>query len=112
MARLKLTSAAVDRIKPPEFGQKEYFDVLLPSFGVRVSYSGTKSWFVMTRTNGKLIRVTLGRYPALSSAEARTKAREAVHAASSGKTHVPLKPSIGVGAKQNAVPSASSPKTS
>ena len=84
MARMKLTNAAVERIKPPKSGQVEYFDALLPSFGLRISYSGTRAWFVMTRVNGKLIRVTLGRYPALSLADARAKARDVIQCAAGG----------------------------
>ena len=49
-----------------------------------MSYSGAKAWFVMTRANGKLIRVTLGRFPNLSLSEGRTKARAAIETASAG----------------------------
>ena len=84
MPRLKLTHAAVERIKPPTKGQTEYFDELLPSFALRVSYSGTKAWIVFSRIDGKLVRSTLGRYPAMSLAEARNKAREALEFASRG----------------------------
>ena len=80
-----LTAAAVQRLKPPKVGQIEYYDRRLPSFGVRLSYQGTKSWFVMTRFDGKLIRVTLGKYPALSLADAREEARRVVTLAVSGK---------------------------
>jgi hypothetical protein len=55
MARSKLTAAAIGRFRPPKAGQVEYFDELLRSFGLRVSYSGTKAWFVMTRVNGKAL---------------------------------------------------------
>src|SRR3954452_9321057 len=74
MPKTRLTSAAVERLRPPTMGQVEYYDTHLPAFGVRVSYSGTKAWFVMTRVEGKLTRVTLGRYPALSLSAAREKA--------------------------------------
>ena len=84
MARMRLTAAAVERLKPPKTGQKEYFDELLPSFGVRVSYSGAKAWFVMTRANGKLMRFTLGRHPAVSLSAARAKARDTIAAANAG----------------------------
>ena len=63
MPTTTLTAASVERLKTPTAGQIEYYDRRLPSFGVRLSYHGTKSWFVMTRLDGKLIRVTLGRYP-------------------------------------------------
>ncbi len=84
MPRIKLTAAAVKRLRTPANGQVEYFDELLPSFGLRISRSGTKSWFVMTRVDGKLIRMTLGRHPAVDLAEARSKARAAIELAQGG----------------------------
>jgi integrase len=85
MPTTNLTAAAVKRLKPPSCGQVEYFDRRLPSFGLRLSYHGTKSWFVMTRLDGKLIRVTLGRHPALSLADAREEARRTTTLAAAGK---------------------------
>src|SRR5215203_228555 len=85
MPKVRLTTAAVERFRPPAAGQVEYFDTHLPAFGLRVSYSGTKAWVVMTRVDGKLIRVTLGRYPTLSLADARDRAREAVEHARAGR---------------------------
>ena len=85
MPTISLSAAAIARMKPPNAGQVEYYDRRLPSFGVRLSYQGAKSWFVMTRLDGKLIRVTLGKYPALSLAEAREDARRVVNLASVGK---------------------------
>src|SRR4051794_39730136 len=84
MPKLRLTSAAVERFARPSTGQVEYYDTLLPAFGVRVSYSGTKAWFVMTRVDRKLTRLTLGRYPVLSLAEARDKARGVIEHARAG----------------------------
>jgi integrase len=84
MSKLRLTASAVERFQPPASGQVEYYDTHLPAFGLRVSYSGTKAWFVMTRVAGKLTRITLGRYPALSLAAARDKARLVVEHAKGG----------------------------
>lgn len=75
MPRSRLTAAGVAKMKAPASGQVDWFDELLPGFGVRLSYNGTKSWFAMVRVSGKLIRSTLGRHPALSLAAARDKAR-------------------------------------
>ena len=80
-----LTAASVERLKNPTTGQIEYYDRRLPSFGVRLSYHGAKSWFVMTRLDGKLIRVTLGRHQSLSLADAREEARRVVNLAAAGK---------------------------
>lgn len=81
---MRLTAAAIERMKPPSSGQTDCFDELLPGFGIRLSYSGTKAWFVMVRTNGKLIRTTLGRHPALSLSAARDQARQVKTQAEAG----------------------------
>src|SRR3954470_18089837 len=85
MPKARLTTLAVDRCKPPAIGQIEYFDTHLPAFGLRVSYSGTKAWIVMTRVNGKLTRITLGRHPGMSLTEARERARSVVQNAKAGR---------------------------
>ena len=84
MSRLRLTDAAVRRLRPPKRGQAEYFDELLPSFGLRLSYSGARSWIVMTRVNRELRRITLGRYPATSLEDARREARRVIELAQKG----------------------------
>ena len=82
MARTRLTDAAVKRFKPPASGQAEYFDELLPGFGLRVSSKGRKSWILMYRLKqgpqqGRQRRYT---FPvsadAMSLAEARELARQ------------------------------------
>ncbi|MFO1091582.1 MAG: integrase family protein [Hyphomicrobiales bacterium] len=84
MAKSRLTAASVEKLKPPATGQVEVFDVLLPSFGIRLSHSGTRAWFVMTRVNGRLRRFTLGRYPAMPLEAARKEARSAIEQAQRG----------------------------
>lgn len=85
----KLTDFTVDKIKPPAAGREDHWDALLPGFGLRVSCSGTKSWLAMVRIirlgEWKQTRLTLGRYPALSLADAREKAREAIALAQARK---------------------------
>ena len=77
MPKKRLTAAMVERITPPAKGQVEYYDLNMPGFALRVSYSGTKSWIVMIRIRGKLARVTLGEWPIMGLAEAHAAAREA-----------------------------------
>jgi integrase len=84
MPKVRLTAAAVDKFRPPETGQIEYFDAHLPAFGLRISYSGTKAWFVTTRVERKLTRITLGRHPAMSLSDAREKARKVIEQAKGG----------------------------
>lgn len=58
--KARFTDLSVDRLKPPAAGRLEVFDTVLPGFGVRVSATGRRTWFVMYRHNGKLIRQSLG----------------------------------------------------
>jgi integrase len=88
MATTKLTELAVKLMRAPGSGRIEYFDILLPSFGLRITAAGAKSWIVMARVHGKLKRVTLGRYPALGLAEARDQARKVIADAQDGRTPV------------------------
>lgn len=84
MPQMKLTEIGIQSLKPPSTGQIDYFDKHRSSFGLRVSCKGAKSFFVMTRFHGTLIRVTLGRYPSLSLKEARAKAGAVIEAAAAG----------------------------
>lgn len=68
---MNLTSLAIGKIRPPEKGQKTYFDDQLPGFGVRVSQK-TKSYIVMYGSDRRL--KTLGRYPDLALKDARREA--------------------------------------
>ena len=43
-------------------------------FALRVNWGGTKSFIVEGRVNGRVRRITLGRYPAMSVAKARIAA--------------------------------------
>jgi integrase len=85
MPKQVLTAKAVEKIRPPSSGQKEHWDAALPGFCLRVSENGTKAWVLMARLRGKLIRFTLGRYPILGLAEARTRAREAIRLIGEGQ---------------------------
>jgi hypothetical protein len=84
---MKLTDFVVARVKPPAAGRIEIWDSVLPSFGLRVSEKGTKSWMVMVHVRGAPAgkrRVTLGRYPVLSLAKARERARHIFEAVFDG----------------------------
>lgn len=74
----KLTDTLVERVKPPPTGRAEYFDTVLPSFALRVTDKGSKSWVVMYRLPGNptVKRKTLGKYPVRKLKEARNLARE------------------------------------
>ena len=77
MPRRALTAASIDHIKPPVSGQVEHFDKGFPGLALRISYGGGKSFVYFYRIGGKLRRMTLGTYPAISLAQARESWRKA-----------------------------------
>lgn len=70
MPRLHLTDIAVRALKVPASGQVGYWDAATRGFGVRVSQAGTKTFVAKVHNR----RVTIGRYPEVSLADARRKA--------------------------------------
>ncbi len=71
-----LTDAAAEKALPPEAGQRFVRDVRLPGFALRITAGGVKSWVVEARLRGAASpkRRTLGRYPNVTAARARTLA--------------------------------------
>ena len=62
LVRKPLTDLAVRKARPKE-KRYDLFDAALRGFGMRVATSGAKTWFVMRRVNGRMVRYSLGRYP-------------------------------------------------
>jgi integrase len=62
--------------------QTDYFDATVPGLALRVTSNGTKAWSLLHGSPRR--RVTLGRYPSLSLAAARTRAIEVKDGRSSG----------------------------
>ncbi len=84
MRQAILTDAAVRSEVPPKSGQAEIWDSRIRGFGVRISSGGTKSFILLYRYNGRPRRMTLGRYPTLSLADARKLANDALYKLSHG----------------------------
>ena len=89
MPSLKLTDAAIRRLKKPDTGRVEFWDTHTPGLGLRLSASGVASWVLITRAlkagAWKQQRVTLGAYPAMSLADARQTASAAKATAKVGE---------------------------
>ena len=91
MPKVKLTDAAVQRYRAPPGRRVEYFDALLPGFALRVAGptkrapEGRKNWVLFYRHAGAQKRLTLPLpYPALTLADARRHAAEAIEMLSRG----------------------------
>lgn len=72
MPKIALTDIAVRNLKP-QSPQVTYWDASLPAFGVRVGQE-SKTFVVIYGRERK--RTTIGRYPALTLAQARQRAKE------------------------------------
>jgi len=69
--RLKVAAIAAARPKAREY---TVWDGTIRSFGLRVHPSGAKSFVVQTRVRGRMRKITLGRFPDMSLADARREA--------------------------------------
>jgi integrase len=73
MPQTTLTEITLRALKGPETGQVDYWDKTLGGFGVRVSQGGTKTFIAFYGVPRQ--RVTIGRYPTISLADARSEAK-------------------------------------
>ncbi len=76
---MKITKTSLERITLPATANGKpsiqfFRDDELTGFGLRVSSSGSKAFFVEKRVHGKVRRVTLGQYPLMTCEQARIKA--------------------------------------
>lgn len=87
MPELRATSLTDRKVLALQATPNRYdvYDAKVRNLGIRVSPSGTKSWFVMPRVNGRPVRKTLGRYPALSLSEARIEAQSVLSKLAKGE---------------------------
>lgn len=77
----RLNKSFIDKIEIPQAApgkqaQAFYRDSALPGFGLRITNTGSKSFIVEKRITGKVKRITIGKYGALTAEKARIKARE------------------------------------
>jgi integrase len=84
MATIRLTPRGVAALTTDK-AQEEFFDELVPGLALRVGKGGTKTYIVRYRANGKHRRLTLGKHPNLTLANARAKAKAKLAAAQDGE---------------------------
>jgi integrase len=88
MPKVLLTDVTVRALKPPPRGQVTYWDKTFPTFGLRCSQGGAKTWVLM-RDNR---RITIGRYPTYSLKKARAAADQHLAKQTLGLTPAPSTP--------------------
>ncbi|STX50457.1 phage integrase [Legionella busanensis] len=82
---LRLTKSIIDKLEPiPGKDQSFYRDENLKGFALRITSSGMKSFIVETRINGKVKRVTIGKYGNITAKEARKQAKSLLGSVAKG----------------------------
>lgn len=84
--RASLSDLSIRAVTPPLAGSLTLWDTGLRNFGVRVTANGAKS-FVILLGSGR--RQTIGRFPVISLAQARSKARQIFAERTLGKYQPP-----------------------
>jgi integrase len=74
--KTNLTAAYIENVALPDRGQQDIYDTKERGLILRVSDSGRKSWNVFYRHEGRNRRMTLGKYPHISLADARRLAKK------------------------------------
>src|SRR5229473_400078 len=85
---MHLTDIAIRALPHPTAGQKDYVDDLQPGLLVRVG-KRTKTFMMVVAKGKNRERVTLGRYPNTSLADARSRAKALVGEAQDRKNKPP-----------------------
>lgn len=73
---VRITKRLVDSTPAPASGQTFIRDNDLKGFGLRITSTGAKSFVVERRIDGRVRRITLGRYGVLTCEEARREAQK------------------------------------
>ena len=85
MPKVRLTDALIRSLRVEE--RTDFWDTNFPigSFGIRVNPGGRKAFMLMYRAGGKLRRLTLGVYPIMGLALARSEALKAISQVADGR---------------------------
>ncbi|MCB1809881.1 MAG: integrase family protein [Candidatus Competibacteraceae bacterium] len=85
---MKLSKRTIEAIKSPAEGSAFYWDDDLPGFGLRVWASGTKTFIVQRRINGRDKRITIGRFGSKTAEQAKREAKTLIGNIASGRDPV------------------------
>ncbi|MBV7396568.1 tyrosine-type recombinase/integrase [Mameliella sediminis] len=97
----KLTTKFIEGQKPDPSKRLDFRDELMPGLVLRISASGTKTFCLHKRINGKMRRLTIGRFGVVSLAEARERVRQVLYEIETGRfedqtgIEVETKPTLG-----------------
>ncbi|MHB8973594.1 MAG: tyrosine-type recombinase/integrase [Pirellulaceae bacterium] len=71
-ARVNLSKTTIEALQPPKTARVYVYDTKQPGLAVCVTRTGTKTFYVYRKLNGRPERIRLGAWPTLTVAQART----------------------------------------
>jgi len=81
----KLTTKFIEGLKPNPARRLDFRDELMPGLVLRISTSGTKTFCLHKRINGRMSRLNVGRFGVVSLAEARERVRQILYEIETGR---------------------------
>lgn len=97
----KLTTKFIETRKPDPKKRIDFRDTVVPGLVLRVSTSGTKTFSFHKRINGKMKRLTIGRFGPFTLTQARDRARQILYEVETGRfeantgIEIEAKPTLG-----------------
>lgn len=75
--KIKLTKAAIEKLSHPLSGRIFVYDSTITGLCICLTNTGTKTWYLYRKMNGKPVRLKLGRFPEVTVEAAKNLATEA-----------------------------------
>lgn len=101
LMKRKLTNKFIEGQKPDPSKRLDFRDELMPGLVLRISTSGTKTFCLHKRINGKMRRLTIGRFHIVSLADARKRVQQVLYEIETGRfedrtgIEIDTKPTLG-----------------
>lgn len=75
MSKLKLTKTSVEKLRPVEGKQVVTWDAEITGYGLRISPGGSKTFFYQGRLDGRVKKITIGKFGKVTAEQARKEAK-------------------------------------
>jgi integrase len=76
--RITFTKAAIERIQAPTDGRATVYDAKIPKLAVRITATGTRTFYVVKRDGASMAWLKLGTFPEMTIEQARRAADKAL----------------------------------
>ncbi|NQT16386.1 MAG: DUF4102 domain-containing protein, partial [Planctomycetes bacterium] len=73
---MNLTKRAIQALKPPEKGRVYHHDSKQTNLSLCITSKDARTWYRTGRIDGQPVRIKIGRWPDVSTEQARSRAKE------------------------------------